>query len=141
VQLEIARTVYTNLCAGFRGQTFECPAPLNASASQDAVVDGVDMLLQTFRVNGFAINASIQNVSKAADGSMSWTVHTEGGANLWGMQALQARNNSITDAFDAFAVMGFLDASGFESQFQVKANDTFSEQKWLVRPTRLQATL
>lgn len=138
MQLEIARTLYTNLRNGFRGRSFECPAPLEPSDSEHALVRGVETLLETFRTNGFAINADVRDVSKGGDGSLSWTIHTEGGANLWGLQALQARHNSISAAFDGLAVLGFLDASGYDSRFSVRANGTFSEQDWNVRRRRRQ---
>ena len=133
LQLEVGRTVYAKLREGFRGSEYACPAPLGPEASASEVRAGVETIMGTFRSNGFLINAKLSDLEAGSGGAMSWTLRTEGAANLWGLQALQARRSLITDAFDAFAVLGFLDASGLEGTFSVDANDTYAEQQWTVR--------
>lgn len=133
LQLEVGRTVYAKMREGFRGSEYACPAPLGPGASADEVRAGLEMLLGTFRSNGFLINARVSDLEAGSGGAMSWTLRTEGAANLWGLQALQARRSLITDAFDAFAVLGWLDASGIEASFAVDANDTYAEQEWTAR--------
>ena len=134
LQLQVGRCVYQKMREGFRGSSFACPAPLTSTASPAMLARAVDELLQSFVANGFAIKARITDVAPADQGGAKWTVRVEGGANLWGMQALQARRALLADAFDSFAVLGFLDASGFDGTFKLEVNDTFVEQSWTVLP-------
>ena len=136
LQLQVGRTILEKMRAGFRDETFECPAPLRAGASPSMVASAVQELLQSFVANGFAIKARLSDVATApgSAGTMTWSIRVDGGANLWGLQALQARRALLSDSFDSFAVLAFLDAAGFDAQFSLEATDAYVDQTWTVRP-------
>jgi hypothetical protein len=139
LQLQVGRTIYQKLLEGFRGETFDCPGPLSPSASAQEVQTGIQAVQKTFVKNGFAINASMSPVQQQGK-ECTWTARLEGSANLWGMQALRARRAVITDAFEAFAVLGFLDASGWDADFSVAdVGSQYVEQSWSAKPQMLAA--
>jgi hypothetical protein len=137
LQLQVGRSIYRNLRDGFRGAEFNCPPPVSASTPIEELSGGVSKLLEMFVNNGYAINARLLDVGGDGSGRWTWKVRVDGGANLWGLQALRARRTLLADAFDAYAVLGFLDASGYEGSFKLEVNDSFEEQVWSVWPRAL----
>eukprot|EP00892_Ulva_mutabilis_P004717 jgi/Ulvmu1/2617/UM014_0068.1 len=134
LQLQVGRTIIGYLREGFRGETFGCPAPLPGTASMQELADAVQQLLAVFVKNGFAIRARVENVQARSGGGGLWTVVVEGGANLWGLQTLQFRNALVTDAFDAFAILAYLEECGFRGKFEIDADGSLAEQSWSIRP-------
>ena len=134
LQLQVGRTIIGYLREGFRGETFGCPAPLPATASPQELAQAVQELLDVFVKNGYAIRARIENVQARSGGGATWIVLVEGGANLWGLQTLQFRNALVTDAFDAFAILAFLEECGFKGKFEIDADGSLAEQTWSIRP-------
>lgn len=135
LQAEVGRIAYQKLREGFRGESFDCPPPLEPSASSDAMLAGVRSILKTFVSNGYALNARVADVDERAGRACSWTMRMEGAASLWGTQALRARRALLTDSFDAFAVLGFLDASGWDGSFRVTdVGGTYVEEAWTASP-------
>jgi hypothetical protein len=140
LQLEVGRTVYQKMREGFRGDVYDCPAPLTPSASIDEVARAVQQIFKVFTSKGYALNARVLDIEAQGGSGYSWTTRVEGGANLWGMQALRARRALVTDSFDAFAVQGFLDASGWDASFKVQdVGGLYVEQAWAVKPRVLAA--
>lgn len=134
LQQQVGRTIVGYLREGFRGEAYGCPAALPPTASVEELAAGVQAMLDVFVKNGYAIRARVENVQARSAGGGTWTVVVEGGANLWGLQTLQFRNALVTDAFDAFAILAFLEESGFKGKFEIDADGSLAEQTWSVRP-------
>jgi hypothetical protein len=134
LQLEVGRTIYDYLRNGFRGESFDCPERLDPSASISDLAEGAQRILDTFVKNGYAINAQIRNVQKNVGGGGTWEIFVEGPANLWGVQSLQFRRALLADAFDSFAILGYLDASGFTGKWDIDASSVSLEQSWSIVP-------
>ena len=136
LQLQVGRNILAYLQNGFRDESYSVPPVPNRTAALADLAAGVQQLLDIFVRNGFAIRARVGSVVEGTGGRGSWKITVEGPANLWGVQTLQFRRAPIADAFDALAVLAFLDAAGFEGSFEVDADSASLEQSWTVAPKR-----
>ena len=137
LQLRVGRNILSYLQNGFRDESYNVPAVPNRTTSLADLAAGVQQLLNIFVSNGFAIRAQVGSLVEGAGGKGSWKITVEGPANLWGVQTLQFRRAPIADAFDALAVLAYLDAAGFEGSFEVDADSASLEQTWMVAPKRV----
>jgi len=138
-----ADNVYRGLHEGFRGETFDgVPEPFAAKAAPTAeelarVRRGVEAILAVFKKKGFFIRAECGDVLvDAKDPSIiTFTVSSEGAANLWGLQALQRRALPAYNVYDALAILGWLRASGASGDFEleIKPDGTGYVTKWSIR--------
>ena len=108
--------------------------PTAAGAPPEALLAGVQQVLDIFMSQGYALKATLtpgsSSSSSSEAGSLSFTVRLEGPANLWGLQGLAARRSSIYNQHDALAVGAFLRASGRGSTCRLSWNDTAVTQQW-----------
>ena len=99
--------IYEGLVEGFRGQVFGGPKPCNSNGKNcgsEELVVGIRQILDIFEKNGFALKCTM---TQQSDGS-SFIIKVEGGANLWAIQALQARGSSVLPLYDMFVIESYL---------------------------------
>jgi hypothetical protein len=134
LQLQVGRKILAYLRGGFRDQTYPVPEVPAAPASISNLAACAQKLLDIFVSNGFAISAQVGNVMSTKAGGGSWTVRVEGPANLWGVATLQFRRALVADAFDALAVVAFLDSAGYNASFEISTDSTSLQQAWTISP-------
>jgi hypothetical protein len=131
--------IYDGLVEGFRGQVFGGPKPCSSKSnsrggnnivgaptnllggssgnnsnsskkcSTEELVDGIRQILDIFEKNGFALKCTM---TQQSDDGSSFIIKVEGGANLWAIQALQARGSSVLPLYDMFVIESYLRRSG-----------------------------
>lgn len=126
--------IYSRLREGFREVQFGAPAPAPRAAGLQQRLDGVRTLLDIFVDKGWCLSASISDVQPGAGGrGGSFTIRTEGPANLWGLQMEAAQRSSAFGCHDAAAVGALLRAGGARAAgCRLSWGDTAVTQRWSV---------
>jgi hypothetical protein len=126
--------IYDGLLNGFRGEEFGGPPPAPAGASIQQLAAGVQQLLSIMVDKGYALKAAVSDVapSSSSSSSGSFSVSIQGSCNLWGINALAARQSLVVNVHDAMVIDAYLRASGRQSRYELRLTDAGLEQDWVV---------
>lgn len=125
--------IYSRLLQGFEGESFRVPRPCPPMSDSTCLTEGIIKLLQLFVDQGYALNASVEEVSvDKRSNNLKLRIRVLGSSTLWGMRTLASRGASVLTHFDALAVNSFLEASLRSASFKSRFTDTYKEELWTV---------
>ncbi|WIA29070.1 hypothetical protein OEZ86_011581 [Tetradesmus obliquus] len=125
--------VYDGLLNGFRGEDFGGPPPAPAGASIQQLAAGVQQLLSIMVDKGYALRAEVADVASSSSSSGgSFSVSIQGSCNLWGINALAARQSLVVNVHDAMVIDAYLRASGRQATYELQLTEAGLEEAWVV---------
>jgi hypothetical protein len=130
--------IYDGLLNGFRGEVFGGPPSAPAGASIQQLAAGVQQLLSIMVDKGYALRATVTDVAASSSSSSSsssggsFSVSIQGSCNLWGINALAARQSLVVNVHDAMVIDAYLRASGRQAQYELRLTEAGLEEDWVV---------
>ncbi|KAF6266753.1 hypothetical protein COO60DRAFT_12124 [Scenedesmus sp. NREL 46B-D3] len=127
--------MYDGLLNGFRGEEFGGPPPAPAGASIQQLAAGVQQLLSIMVDKGYALKAEVKGVTSSGSSSRgggSFSVSIQGSCNLWGVNALAARQSLVVNVHDAMVIDAYLRASGRQAGYELRLTEAGLEEDWVV---------
>lgn len=96
----------------------------------------MQQLLAIMVDKGYALKAEVSDVRPGSrsdsSSSGSFTVSVVGSCNLWGMNALSARQSLVVNAFDVMVTDAYLRASGRQGRYALQLTDSGLQESWVM---------